>query len=265
MSCPPRPPHPKAPPSRPLAFVALALVAGLLSACGDATPKAPPAPTAPAVPTARPNVVFIDVSGLRYDTVHRAEGQPAVMRPFHALAREGSDFRAAVAPAAWETPSIACVLTGLLPDWTGVKGRAGKDRPTLIPVIDTLAEPARRPRVRVRGLRDEAGRPRGRRAPDGAPRPGIRHLEGELPQHRDGRGGPRRPRGPCRAPAAPPPAGPPPPPPPAAPAPAPAAPLFLFVHLDATLPRDDDAAPPSPRTPAPPTATRSTPRPPPSR
>ena len=130
---------PRAPGAAALALAALAILA---TGCGDPAPAPPGEPprSGAAVPTRTPNVVFIDVSGLRYDTVHPAEGAPSAVAAWAALTAEGSNFRSAVAPAAWETPSLACVLTGLSPDGTGVKGRAGKDRPTLIGVIDTLPE-----------------------------------------------------------------------------------------------------------------------------
>ncbi len=213
--------------SRPFAIAAL--LGALLPGCGDPSPKAPPAvpaPAAPAVPTATPNIVFIDVAGVRYDTVHGAADRPAALPTFQALAQEGSDFQAAISPAAWETPSLACVLTGLLPDWTGVKGRAGRDRPSLIPVIDTLAETLAGYGYDRAAFSTKAPDPAG-----GVPRT-ARLDQGfstwkESP-HGTGTGAAVLEALAERASRA---------------ASAPAAPLFLFVHLDATLPPLDEKAP----------------------
>ncbi len=207
----------------------MAVLACLAVACGEPSPK-PPAAKAPAVPTSTPNVVFIDVSGLRYDTVHRHTGEAPAMPTFAALAREGSDFRAAVAPAAWETPSVACALTGLLPDWTGVKGRAGRDRPSLIPVIDTAAEILGGYGYECAGFVTKAA--------DGGGVPRMARLDQGFSTWKESADNsatglavaaaltsrPRRARAGEKPPA----------------------PLFLFVHLDATLPATDETAPSKP-------------------
>ncbi len=228
---PPRPPHRRTLRTRAVAYVALVTLAGLAAACGDPAPKPPAAPAAPApaVPTSKPNVVFIDVSGVRYDTVHPGTGPATALPTFAALAAEGSDFRAVLAPAAWETPSIACVLTGLLPDWTGVKGRARRDRPSLIPVIDTAAEILGAYGYESAGFVTKAaeaagGVPRTARLDQGfttwKESANSSETGAAVAEALAGRTVPAGATGP--------------------------APLFLFVHLDATLPPLDESSIPKP-------------------
>ena len=122
---------------------ALAVVASALAACGGGDPPAPAAPVRRAAPTTPRSLVLVDLSGVRYeevvpagDAVPAASAQPV----FRALEKDGAFFTQATASAAWDTPSIAGILTGLSPDQCTVNGRPADGVRAMIPAIETLAE-----------------------------------------------------------------------------------------------------------------------------
>jgi arylsulfatase A-like enzyme len=114
------------------------LLAVALAGCGKdaAAPSAHPRPT----PRARPPFVLVDVSGLRQDDLISREGTPPSAPAFTEAASRLTWFTQAATAAPWESPALATVFTGLIPYDTNMKGRAGIDRPWLIPPIETLAE-----------------------------------------------------------------------------------------------------------------------------
>ena len=141
-----------------LALVAVGLGAIVLAArgCGgDAPPPSPPAP--PASPPARvryaadgtprqafprprhpKNVLLICLDTLRADALAPwAKGAPLMPLLSQEMAR-GVVFRNATATAPWTAPSVASILTGLLPTSHGAQELSTDLR--LVPAVTTLAE-----------------------------------------------------------------------------------------------------------------------------
>jgi len=121
-----------------LVLGALALGAGL--AAPDVVARVRVAPPAPApLPAARqgaPDVVVVVLGGVRADHLG-AFGYARPTSPrFDALARDGTLFTDAVAPATWPLPSLASLFTGRLPSAHG----AHQEHPFLDPGPPTLAE-----------------------------------------------------------------------------------------------------------------------------
>ena len=86
-----------------------------------------------------PNIVMVVVDTLRADCVEARPGQSTPDMPFVAsLAKRGVYGRNVVAPAPWTHPSLATLLTGLLPDEHGV--RQDGTEPRLPRGITTYAE-----------------------------------------------------------------------------------------------------------------------------
>ncbi|MFM8979985.1 MAG: sulfatase [Planctomycetia bacterium] len=103
----------------------------LLAGCGSEPPAAPPeepydasgrpARPLPALPR-RPNVIVLVIDTLRADAVDVQPGEPQGMPWLSRHARASTCFTQASASAPWTLPSMASLLTGLLPDGHGVVG-----------------------------------------------------------------------------------------------------------------------------------------------
>jgi len=142
-----------------LAFGLLApgLIALSLAGCGD--PAQPTTPTAsterhavydadgrwigatPPTKRARPNLIVLVVDTLRHDAVGLPGGPPGLMPYLTSVAKDGVSFRVATAPAPWTVPSMASLLTGLLPSGHGCS--APLQPPRLVDAITTQAEALR--------------------------------------------------------------------------------------------------------------------------
>lgn len=73
-------------------------------------------PPGPAFDGPRPlNVILFVIDTLRSDRLLDRQGGPAAMPGLHAFARRGVSFPNAVAPAPWTLPSMASLLTGVMP------------------------------------------------------------------------------------------------------------------------------------------------------
>ncbi len=137
-----------------LRTLALATLFAVGGACGgDEPPRAPPAPPPPArvryaadgmphQPVPRPrhpkNVLLICVDTLRADALAPwAKGRPRMPLLSREMAR-GVVFRNATATSPWTAPSVASILTGLLPSGHGAQALSPDLR--LVPAVTTLAE-----------------------------------------------------------------------------------------------------------------------------
>ncbi len=114
--------------SKTVSYVALLSLVGLLaSSC-----ESPPAIVAPAPP----NLLLISIETFRADRL-RANGYRRRTTPnLDRLAREGANFRQAIAQAPFTLPSLATMMTGLTPPLHGVRNHPA----TLSPELTTLAE-----------------------------------------------------------------------------------------------------------------------------
>ncbi len=102
-----------------------------------ATPSPAPALFGPGKPS-RPNLVLICLDTVRADALAPwAKGEP-LMPETSAWLRTATVFRDAHAAAPWTAPSVASLLTGLLPSNHGVRDLS--DAARLVPAIPTLAE-----------------------------------------------------------------------------------------------------------------------------
>jgi len=141
---------------RSLARLLVVVVALALVACGK-SPQTPPKEasahraaydadgrwTAAQPPTARkrPNLIVIVVDTLRHDAVGLPGDAPGLMPYVTSVAKEGVSFRTATAPSPWTVPSMASLLTGLLPSGHGCT--APLQPPRLLDAITTQAEALR--------------------------------------------------------------------------------------------------------------------------
>ncbi len=134
-------------------LLVFAVTAAVFVACGDDDPSEDPAkqPEAGARATydadgrwiaatkpaakVRPNLIVLIVDTLRHDCLAGPDG---LMPELAALAQDGVTFQNASAPSPWTVPSIASLLTGLLPSAHGCD--APLQRPRLVPAITTFAE-----------------------------------------------------------------------------------------------------------------------------
>ena len=110
-----------------LAISFLSLLALLAGSC-----QSPPGEVAPG----RPNLLLISIETFRTDRL-RANGYRRRTTPnLDRLAREGVNFRQAIAQAPFTLPSLATVMSGLTPPLHGVRNHPA----TLSPELKTLAE-----------------------------------------------------------------------------------------------------------------------------
>lgn len=86
-----------------------AAMAALMVACGGEDRPARPAPPG------APNVVMIVVDTLRADRLSQLGYDRATSEALDLLAERASEFRGVSTPAPWTVPSVASILTGLLP------------------------------------------------------------------------------------------------------------------------------------------------------
>jgi len=113
---------------RASALLLVAIVAWLPLACGPEDPLAPALPGGPvaydadgrslrpvARPARRPNLIVILIDTLRADALSLDASGRGVMPELSARAARATAFENAVAPASWTMPSVASLLTGLLP------------------------------------------------------------------------------------------------------------------------------------------------------
>ena len=92
----------------------------------------------PSVGQGVPGIVVLCIDTLRADGVSLSGAPRGLMPAFEAFARGATVFPDAVASASWTPPSIATMLTGLLPAHHGVHGE--RDAGTLVGSVRTLAE-----------------------------------------------------------------------------------------------------------------------------
>ena len=120
-----------------LRAVSLALLASLLG-CGA---EDRPAGNATSARTGAPGIVLLCIDTLRADGVTLVPGAKGFMPALDAFARGATAFSDASSSSSWTAPSIATLLTGLLPENTGVRGAftAG----TLVGAVTTIAETLR--------------------------------------------------------------------------------------------------------------------------
>ncbi len=148
------PPRPRA--RRTLAVLVLGALALTGPGCGgDAPPSSPPAPPGARVTHVRyaadgtprqafprprhpKNILLICVDTLRADALAPwAKGAPVMPLLSQEMAR-GVVFRQATATAPWTAPSVASILTGLVPTSHGAQELSPDLR--LVPAVTTLAE-----------------------------------------------------------------------------------------------------------------------------
>ena len=86
----------------------------------------------------RLNLILLVVDTLRADCLPDDAGSPPLMPGLAALAQRGARLRAVSAPAPWTFPSMASLLTGLLPDQHRID--QGPEIPLLPPGVATYAE-----------------------------------------------------------------------------------------------------------------------------
>lgn len=72
-------------------------------------------PSPVVAPSGRPNVIVIVIDTLRGDMLSGPQGEPAEMPFARELARRGVLFTDVTSPAPWTIPSMASLLTGVLP------------------------------------------------------------------------------------------------------------------------------------------------------
>ncbi len=102
----------------------------VLLACG---PSAPPKPPAPA---GAPNVILIVVDTLRADRLSQLGYEQPTSDALDVLADRATSFRHARTPAPWTVPSVASILTGLLP----ARHRVDQTGSALPEALDVLPE-----------------------------------------------------------------------------------------------------------------------------
>jgi arylsulfatase A-like enzyme len=81
-----------------------------------------------------PSLILVVIDTLRSDMLSGRNGEPAHMPAVHAFAKKGVLFPNAVAPAPWTVPSMASLMTGLMPRDHGVE---------LMSPVPVLAGPVR--------------------------------------------------------------------------------------------------------------------------
>lgn len=115
---------------RPVSFAFLGVLAGI--GCGhDESPSRRMSRKAP-------GIVLLCIDTLRADAVGLPGGRPGSMPHLEAFARDATSFADASSSAPWTPPSIATLLTGLLPSRHGVNTE--DLAPPLVPGVTTLAE-----------------------------------------------------------------------------------------------------------------------------
>ncbi len=113
---------------RASALLLVAVVAWLPLACGPEDRPTPAPPAGPvaydadghalrpvARPVRRPNLIVVLIDTLRADALSVAAPERGVMPQLAARAAQATAFENAVSPASWTMPSVASLLTGLLP------------------------------------------------------------------------------------------------------------------------------------------------------
>jgi arylsulfatase A-like enzyme len=132
--------------------LALALpLAAALSACGDEGPAPAPPPSRTAryasdgsasaaseLPAKRRNLLLICLDTLRSDALSTFGGAPGVMPRTARFLETGVAFTQAASTAPWTAPSVASLLTGLLPSRHGA--REFREDLRLLDAVPTLAE-----------------------------------------------------------------------------------------------------------------------------
>ena len=94
----------------------------------------------------RPNLLLISIETFRADRL-RANGYRRRTTPnLDRLAREGVNFRQAIAQAPFTLPSLATVMTGLTPPLHGVRNHPATLSPELTTLAERLGNPVTRPR-----------------------------------------------------------------------------------------------------------------------
>jgi arylsulfatase A-like enzyme len=115
-----------------LAFLGLALLAAALLWSLRGGGSAPSAPAA----GPPPGIVLFCFDTLRRDGAVGAKDGTPWMPVLAEFARQATDFEDAVSSSAWTAPSVATLLTGLLPFHHGVEGEGQ----SLLPAVATIAE-----------------------------------------------------------------------------------------------------------------------------
>lgn len=108
-------------------------------------------------PTERPNIVLIVIDALRADRIEARRNDQPVMPALESLARAGTVYVNAWAPASWTRPSMASLFTALPVEAHQVRWSADPDRPddpsdVLAAPFETLAEYLRQAGWRTVGV-----------------------------------------------------------------------------------------------------------------